>query len=113
MLREYFLGIIVYLHLPLAFHTATLKPKIDTADPSKQTAKRKATHFRFSRFRAALAVFGRFLVFRVRNSPKCSFIASKISWLKVISIFAAARSQAAQASSGCEMFFRCVIGLPQ
>jgi hypothetical protein len=35
VLREDFLGIIVYLHLPFAFHTATLKAKINTADPSK------------------------------------------------------------------------------
>jgi hypothetical protein len=44
MLREDFLGIIIYLHLPFAFHTAPLKAKIDTADPSKQTAERDRVH---------------------------------------------------------------------
>jgi hypothetical protein len=45
MLREDFLRIIIYLHLPFALHTAPLKPKIDTADPGKHTAKRDIVHF--------------------------------------------------------------------
>jgi hypothetical protein len=45
MLREDFLRIIIYLHLPFALHTATLKAKINTADPSKQTAERDRVHY--------------------------------------------------------------------
>jgi hypothetical protein len=45
MLREDFLGIFVYLHLPFTFHAAPLKAKIDTADPSKQAAKGNRVHF--------------------------------------------------------------------
>jgi hypothetical protein len=60
MLREDFLGIIIYLHLPFAFHTAPLKSEIDTADPSKQTAERDRVHFLpFLRFRATGLDFGR------------------------------------------------------
>jgi hypothetical protein len=61
------------------------------------------------RFFATGLDFGRFLILRGKNSPKCSFMASKISPLRVISIAAACLSHAAQASSGWEMFLRSVI----
>jgi len=113
MLLEDFLGIIVYLHLPFAFHTATLKAKIDTADPGKQTAKRKATHFRFSRFRAAFAVFGRFLVFvaeialNARSSPQKSTGLESCPFLPLLD------PTPTKLPSGWLMFLRCVIGLPR
>jgi hypothetical protein len=71
MLREDFLGIIIYLHLPLAFHTAPLKAKIDTADPGKQTAERDGVHFLpLLGFLAAGLDFGRPRPGRSWLSPK-------------------------------------------
>jgi hypothetical protein len=39
VLCEDFLGIIVYLHLPDAFHSSAFKPKVKPTDTSKQTSK--------------------------------------------------------------------------
>jgi hypothetical protein len=78
MLREDFLGIIIYLHLPFALHTAPLKAKIDTADPSKQTAKRDRVHpLPLLRFFATGLDFGRPRPGRSLPRPYRAFIASK------------------------------------
>jgi hypothetical protein len=71
MLREDFLGIIIYLHLPFALHTAPLKAKIDTADPSKQTTERDRVHpLPLLRFVATGLDFGRPRPGRSWWSPK-------------------------------------------
>jgi hypothetical protein len=90
MLCEDFSGIIIYLHLPFAFHTAPLKAKIDTADPSKQTAERDRVHpLPLLRFFATGLDFGRPRPGRSWWSLWRLFTASKINRAIVQPFFSA------------------------
>jgi hypothetical protein len=81
MLREDFLRIIIYLHLPFALHTTPLKTKIDTADPGEQTAERDRVHpLPLLRFGATGLDFGRPRPGRSWLSLWRWLTASKIKW---------------------------------
>jgi hypothetical protein len=114
MLREDFLGIIIYLHLPFTFHTATLKAKIDTADPGKQTAERDRVHpLPLLRFLPTGFDFGRPRPGRSWLSLWRWFTASKIKCAIVQPFASAILDHAAQTSGGWIMFLRIVIVSPR